>query len=389
MLSRRTTIMLLVPGRNAISFDAPRIPAAAVIAALLLPLCSGAAAERCFRSLRSSGSGVAIASLSRVQLPAGDRVRAPARSTEAPRDRARPASVPEVQPPFGPPAPPAARPYQAPLRAAAMIVPVPDALVPSMTFAATVPLEVANKAVVSAKDVLRAFAISRSGAPSDSEIERVPANGTLRLQALHLDEAIEVRPFDEQFQPDPAALRQINHLLRCRVTGNEVEIDPRLIRVLVQLSGLYGKTIQLVSGHRMPRTLSTKPTSQHAIGRAADIRIPGVSINDLKRVAIKFGARGVGLYPEKGFVHVDVREKKYYWRYSAADGELGDMGMTRPAHALAKQREGAAAPDSEEESEAGDEAGGEPAAQSEGNHEHQTGATAAAEPNLEAEHGGE
>jgi hypothetical protein len=108
-------------------------------------------------------------------------------------------------------------------------------------------------------------------------------------------------------------------------------MDPRLIGILSQLSTFYGRTLQLVSGHRAPGARGTSDTSQHTLGRAADIRVPGVTIAELKKVAIKLGARGVGLYPEKGFVHVDVREKqRYYWVWTAREGEQADMGMVAP-----------------------------------------------------------
>jgi len=51
-------------------------------------------------------------------------------------------------------------------------------------------------------------------------------------------------------------------------------------------------------------------------------------------VAIKLGARGVGLYPEKGFVHVDVRDKqRYFWVWTARGGEQADMGTSAPPRA--------------------------------------------------------
>ncbi|HEY2735292.1 MAG TPA: DUF882 domain-containing protein, partial [Polyangiales bacterium] len=196
--------------------------------------------------------------------------------------------------------------------------------------------------------IIHAIASHHKGGPTDSELEQVPSNGNLRLNALHLGEEVDVRPFDDLFHPIPDALAKIDHLLRCRVTGAEVTIDRGLVAILVKLHSVYGKAIELVSGHREPRTLGTKPTSQHALGRAADIRIPGVSIEELKRVAIKFGARGVGLYPEKGFVHVDVRQKaQYHWIYTAADGEQPDMGMARPK----PQMTPGPAPDSESDAD--------------------------------------
>ena len=195
-----------------------------------------------------------------------------------------------------------------------------------------------NPAVMDVKTILRALR-SRRSAMADTAVQSIPKNGTLELQALHLGETVTVQPFDDQLQPNPEAMAAIDHVMRCRITGTAIPIDPRLIEILVQLHTLYGKPIELVSGHREPLTIGTKKTSQHALGRAADIRIPGVGIEELKRVAMKLGARGIGLYPEKGFVHVDVRQKpRYFWSYTAAGGELGDGRVpVRPPTAAADQ----------------------------------------------------
>jgi uncharacterized protein YcbK (DUF882 family) len=150
----------------------------------------------------------------------------------------------------------------------------------------------------------------------------------LRLNAVHLGESVDLKPFDASGAPSPTAFAELQHLMRCRISGEEIPIDPRLIRVLAQLNAYYHRPIQLVSGHRKPYVIGTKPTSQHALGRAADIRIPGVGIEELRETAIRLGARGVGLYPEKGFVHVDVRAKaKYFWNYTEALGEQPDLRL--------------------------------------------------------------
>jgi uncharacterized protein YcbK (DUF882 family) len=326
--------MILVPGRTALSFAAPRAPGKAVLGALLLPLLTGAVAERCYRSVRSPAVVAASASLSRVNVASTVQSR-PAPSRAAKLSTAHQPSAP--QPLSAEPSKPAA---------------------PSMMLAATSP---SAGAVVNVQAILRSIAGHHKGGPTDSELAQIPTNGYLRLQALHLSEELNVRPFDDLFRPIPSALAQIDHALRCRVTGTEIAIDRRLIGILVQLHTLYGRAIQLVSGHRQPATLGTKKTSQHALGRAADIRIPGVGIEELRRVALKFGARGVGLYPEKGFVHVDVREKaQYRWIYTEADGEQADMGyaIARPARHTAPDAP-ALAPDSESELEDDDANGGE------------------------------
>jgi uncharacterized protein YcbK (DUF882 family) len=330
--------MVLVPGRTALSFAAPRAPGKAMLGALLLPLLTGAVAERCYRSVRSPAVVAASASLSRVSVASAVETTSPA-SRPTPTRAAKPSTT---------------HPSARNLLSAEPTKPP----VTSMMLAATSP---SAGAVVNVQAILRTIASHHKGGPTDAELAQIPTNGYLRLQALHLSEELNVRPFDDMFRPIPSALAQIDHALRCRVTGTEIAIDRRLIGILVQLHTLFGRAIQLVSGHRQPATLGTKSTSQHALGRAADIRIPGVSIEELRRVALKFGARGVGLYPEKGFVHVDVRDKaQYRWIYTEADGEQPDMGyaIARPARHTAPDAQ-ALAPDSESELEGDDANGGE------------------------------
>jgi uncharacterized protein YcbK (DUF882 family) len=176
-------------------------------------------------------------------------------------------------------------------------------------------------AVISAQPILRAFRTRAGFFPPSAAHE--PGHGTfLRLHALRLGESVRVQPFDDTGAPQPDAFAAITRLMRCRVTGEEVAIDPRLVRVLTQLAAAYNRPIQLISGHRTTVAKGTSETSQHTTGRAADIRIAGVTIEALRRAAIELGASGVGLYPEKGFVHVDVRQRaRFHWIYTEASGE--------------------------------------------------------------------
>lgn len=149
--------------------------------------------------------------------------------------------------------------------------------------------------------------------------------GRLRVISTHLQEAVDVLPFRPDGTPDVDAFERIAHLWRCRITGHEAPIDPQLVRLLTTLNDIYDRPVFLVSGHRMPNTLGTKKTSQHAAGTAADIKIAGVSAQKLRAKIIALGAKGVGLYPEKGFVHVDFRDKpRYLWVYK--NGEEHSVG---------------------------------------------------------------
>lgn len=177
--------------------------------------------------------------------------------------------------------------------------------------------------VVDAQPIVRAF---RARAAREARLNEAVAlldpSTPFLLHAVHLGESARIQAFDAQGMPQAEAFAAVTRLMRCRVTGEEVATDPRLVRLLARLGAAYGRPIQLISGHRAVHTLGTSPTSQHALGRAADIRIAGVSIEDLRRRAIELGAMGVGLYPEKGFVHVDVRSKaRFHWAYTEATGE--------------------------------------------------------------------
>ena len=45
--------------------------------------------------------------------------------------------------------------------------------------------------------------------------------------------------------------------------------------------------------------------SLHLVGRALDVRFPGLSLGQTRRVALDLGWGGVGYYPASGFIHRD------------------------------------------------------------------------------------
>lgn len=110
---------------------------------------------------------------------------------------------------------------------------------------------------------------------------------------------------------DEASYRAVRHLFRCRRTGAESPIDPRLVEMLWQLSRRTGQKIVLISGFRALPFAS--PGSYHLRGMAADIRIPGLTALMVRDVARAAGVRGIGYYPRSQFVHVDVRDEPFFW----------------------------------------------------------------------------
>ena len=93
-------------------------------------------------------------------------------------------------------------------------------------------------------------------------------------------------------------------------------MDPRLFDLLhkLRLKMDVRGAFQIISGYRSAATnaLMRKHSkevaehSQHILGKALDISMPGVELAHLHRAALSLRAGGVGFYPNSGFVHVDV-----------------------------------------------------------------------------------
>ncbi len=94
----------------------------------------------------------------------------------------------------------------------------------------------------------------------------------------------------------------------------------KLAKELQVLRDFIGKSITINSGYRSPdynRSIGGASRSQHLLGKAADIRVDGISPRELRGIIeelikdgrLKFG--GIGAYTN--FTHVDIRDKKARW----------------------------------------------------------------------------
>lgn len=107
-----------------------------------------------------------------------------------------------------------------------------------------------------------------------------------------------------------------NLLLRDVESGVTTKMDARLIDLLYLMQAWLRVNnlphhIIINSGYRTPeynaRVKGSAKNSEHVKGTAADIRIPGLKVEDLNRLALAIGVGGVGFYPDRlGFIHVDV-----------------------------------------------------------------------------------
>lgn len=114
----------------------------------------------------------------------------------------------------------------------------------------------------------------------------------------------------------PDAMAEAQRVLRDWRNGEEHFMDPKLFDVLHGVAGKLetNRPFQIISGYRSPatnamlhaRSSGVASRSQHMLGKASDIRVDGVDLNNVHKAALSLKAGGVGLYPVSNFVHVDV-----------------------------------------------------------------------------------
>ena len=103
----------------------------------------------------------------------------------------------------------------------------------------------------------------------------------------------------------------------CRCCG-ELKIKMRLIDGLEKLRTLAGKAIVIHDGYRClahNQQVGGVTDSEHTQGMAADVEIPGLSLQEMYELALQvpeFAHGGVGVY-DGGFMHVDVRLHASRW----------------------------------------------------------------------------
>lgn len=112
------------------------------------------------------------------------------------------------------------------------------------------------------------------------------------------------------------SIDEINRVLRDHRTGDVAEMDEQLIDLMWVLREKVRKDspYKIISGYRSPKTnamLRGKSSgvakkSYHMQGKAVDLNLPGVSLSELRSMAVSMKAGGVGFYPKSGFLHVDT-----------------------------------------------------------------------------------
>lgn len=104
---------------------------------------------------------------------------------------------------------------------------------------------------------------------------------------------------------------------KCSDGSNTVKVCPKLVKMLEQIRSHFGKPVHINSAYRTPtynKKIGGASSSQHLYGKAADIRINGVTPEQIHAYCNKtFKGIGLGLY--NTFVHIDSRGHDARWDF--------------------------------------------------------------------------
>jgi uncharacterized protein YcbK (DUF882 family) len=157
-------------------------------------------------------------------------------------------------------------------------------------------------------------------------------SGNIWLHAENLAQEVRVNIYKPDGSFDEASMAQLDELFRCLTTGEVRAMRAELYEQLSRVQDHFeGKQIQMVSGFR----LSDKSSSRHFHASAADFRIKGVSIYQIKKFAetLDTGNMGLGIYPNTQFIHLDVRapgEPSFRWTDYSGNSRRGKGSKKKP-----------------------------------------------------------
>lgn len=144
---------------------------------------------------------------------------------------------------------------------------------------------------------------------------RTPGKRELAFHNLHTGEKLRTTYWADGAYV-PGALADVDYLLRDFRTGDVKAIDVRLLDLLHVLSERMGsaEAYEVISGYRSPKTnkmlasqsKGVAKKSLHMKGLAADVSLPGRQLGEVRQAAMALRLGGVGYYPKRGFVHLDV-----------------------------------------------------------------------------------
>ena len=189
--------------------------------------------------------------------------------------------------------------------------------------------------------------VAKWHAPSPDATAPVDARGRAKLVlvSLNTSDRAELEAAGDAGGFAASDLDRAAFVLREPSSGNEHPVEPRVLDFAYRVQRHFDASeIRVVSGYRTPHR---KNASNHGRGRAIDMVVPGVADADVAKFARELGFVGVGIYPSSGFVHVDVRDRSYFWVDASGPGRrdrersiLGPLAQKSDAAATARGESG-------------------------------------------------
>jgi uncharacterized protein YcbK (DUF882 family) len=145
------------------------------------------------------------------------------------------------------------------------------------------------------------------------------SNSSLSFYNTHTEETVRANPNTR------AGRAAINSILRDHRRNEAVVMDTELLDLLRDMqASLLARdpnrpiVFHVISGYRSQQTNNAlrrngggqARNSRHSHGDAIDIRVPGVSLRELRSVAWCLQRGGVGSYARDNFVHVDTHRSR-------------------------------------------------------------------------------
>ncbi len=213
----------------------------------------------------------------------------------------------------------------------------------------------AGRTILKAASTLAAAAVLVGAAAGTQKAAADSGTRSLSFFHTHTRESATIT-FRRNGQYDGQALTQLNWFLRDWRVDAPAKMDPRLFDILWEVYRESGsrQPINIISAYRSPETNSAlrrrskgvSEHSQHMLGKAMDIRLPDVSTERLREIAMRMQYGGVGYYGSSAFVHVDTGSVRAWPRMSQEqlarlfpDGKtlhLPSNGKPLPGYELAK-----------------------------------------------------
>ncbi len=103
----------------------------------------------------------------------------------------------------------------------------------------------------------------------------------------------------------------------CTDGSDPIFIDSDLVNILQKVRSHFGKAVTITSAYRTPtknKSVGGTTYSQHLYGKAADIKVKGVTpqkVASYVETLLK-NKGGIGIY--SNFVHIDTRTNKSRWK---------------------------------------------------------------------------